>query len=200
MYFYVLYLNCRRLGDEAESGEQRAYKYLDADANQDDTAENSSLACYLVAEGLADINAAEAETEGDGTDDDDRDQCFDEAMVGNGKAYRKGIYRGRYSLKDDSLGGKLCAGAFLAFVMPALVDHFTAYEGKQAESYPGDKHREAVEHFDYGMYAYPADKRHKTLANAEGARYFDAFFLAHAGLCKSVCQGYGKGVRRKTDS
>lgn len=172
---------------EESLSEQRAYKNLDTDANKDYAAKNGCLACDFVAEGLADVEAAEAEGKGDNSDDQNRNKSLNEAMVSDGEADRKSVYRCGYALKDYSFCGKLCACTFLALVLSALVDHFAAYEGKQTESDPRNKHREAVKHLDDSMYANPTDKRHKSLEDTEGTCNFYAFFLAHTRLGKAVC-------------
>lgn len=115
-------------GATQDRSEQGAYEDLDANANKDDTAENGCLACNFVAEGLADVEAAEAESEGNKTDDHNRNESLDEAMVSNGEAYRKSIYGGGNALENYRLGCKLCARAFLTLVLSALVDHLAAYE------------------------------------------------------------------------
>ena len=67
--------------------EQRADEDLDADHDEDDTAKDGCLACDFITELLADIDAAEAEAEGDETDDKNRNKRFKEGVVCNCEAY-----------------------------------------------------------------------------------------------------------------
>ena len=108
--------------------EYRAEEDLDADKDQNNTAENGCLACDLVAEFLADQSAEIASHEGNNADDNNADKRLDKSVRSDGKAYGEGVYRGCNSLYENHFRGDLTACAFLALAVASLVDHLSTDE------------------------------------------------------------------------
>ena len=127
----TIYYDKNIIKSQVDNLESLDDEYLDADDYEDDAAEDGCLACDLVAEGFSDVDATEAETKGDETDDENGYKRFKEGVICNGEAYGESVDRGCDTLKDNCLGGELCARAFLFSTLDAFVDHLTADESEQ---------------------------------------------------------------------
>ena len=86
-------------------------KILQTDADENDAAQDGCLAGELGAELLADVQARHAEEEGDHRNDDGCYQRHQPAVLRDGKAHRKRVDAGGYSLHEQGTGTEL--GGFL---------------------------------------------------------------------------------------
>ena len=108
--------------------EYRTEKDLNADKDENNTAEDGCLTCDFIAEFLSYQCAEIASHEGNNADDNNADKRLDKSVRSDGKAYGEGVYRGGNSLHENHFRGDLAACAFLALAVASLVDHLCADE------------------------------------------------------------------------
>lgn len=167
---------------------------FDPDENQNRTAQNTCLSRHAGTAFLAEKDSDKTENKGDGSDEQDRPESLQNAVIGDGEAHRKGVNGGSQPLKQQQCDPGLPDNLFLPFVSQRIDQHLAADETQQKKGDPGNKTGKTAEILQGGVDQNPAGHGHQRLKKGKHPRNSRHLGNRHGRLGQPVGQGDRKGI------